>query len=244
MGNIHYFCEGYALKAADSVNWQGTWLVGYNPTDEEADVAVTCYYEEAEPTTFSYKMRPHTSGNRGLHSLPEDQVRPNLRFGCKIVTSVPMIMQVTTGYYGEDDKRDYYTRAMHSVICATRLEKVHYYADGLILNNPGARLKEPEWDFYLNPNDRAANVKLICEFGPADVQEFEFTIPPCRVLAFFKDPVVRNNRVFGGKVISDIPIAVQQTRLIEEEDRKTIRSCYSVMALPAPLTVLDQSQLI
>jgi hypothetical protein len=30
--------------------------------------------------------------------------------------------------------------------------------------------------------------------------------------------------------VSSVPIAVQETRLIEEEDRYTIRACFSVMA--------------
>jgi hypothetical protein len=47
---------------------------------------------------------------------------------------------------------------------------------------------------------------------------------------------VKKNKCFGGKWVSDQPIAVQQTRLIEEEDRWTIRSCFSVMGKPAPLT--------
>jgi len=244
MSNTHYFCDGYCLTEAGSPNWQNTWIVGYNPTDEEAEIRVTCFYENDEPTNFSWKMPAHSSGNRGLHQMPADEVRPNRRFGCEIITSEPMIMQITSGYFGVGDQHDWYTRAMHSVICATRLEKVHYYADGLILDNPGVRLKEPEWDFYLNPGPVSANVKLICEFGKDNAQVFDFKIPPKRLLAFFKDPEVRNNKVFGGKVISDVPIAVQQTRLIEEEDRKTIRSCFSVMAKPAPLTLSDDSQLI
>ena len=43
------------------------------------------------------------------------------------------------------------------------------------------------------------------------------------------------NKIFGAKWVSTIPLAIQQTRLIVEADRRTIRSCFSVMALPGPI---------
>jgi hypothetical protein len=174
----------------------------------------------------------HASGN--LH-MNDRNVLKNKRFGAKIVTSEPMVLQITTGYYGLEDKPDWYTRAMHSVICADTLSKVVYYADGLVLDNPGARLKEPEWDFVLNPNKVPAEVVLHAEYADQTEEQFKFTIGAERLLAFFKDPVVKINKCFGGKYVSSVPVAVQQTRLIEEEDRWTIRSCFSVMGKPAPL---------
>jgi hypothetical protein len=62
------------------------------------------------------------------------------------------------------------------------------------------------------------------------------------LLAVFMDELIVKNKLFGAKYISSVPIAIQQTRLIEEEDRKTIRACFSVMAA-RPLIWQDESEL-
>jgi hypothetical protein len=59
-----------------------------------------------------------------------------------------MVIQITTGYYGVEDKHDWYTRAMHSVICGEQLANVNYYADALVIDQPNQRLKSlsgPSW---------------------------------------------------------------------------------------------------
>jgi hypothetical protein len=43
------------------------------------------------------------------------------------------------------------------------------------------------------------------------------------------------NKIFGARYTSSLPVAIQQTCLIVEEDRQTIRACFSVMAKPGPL---------
>ena len=51
-----------------------------------------------------------------------------------------------------------------------------------------------------------------------------------RLFPLHLDDLVIKNKLFGAKFASNLPIAVQQTRWVLEEDRKTIRSAYSVMA--------------
>ena len=153
------------------------------------------------------------------------------------------MLQITTGYYGVEDKPDWYTRGMHSVICSDRLSTINYYADGLVLDNPGVRLKEPEWAFILNPNEVAADVKLYAHYADGQIVTYDFCVPAERVLPVLMDELVRKNKLFGAKYVSSVPVAVQQTRLIEEEDRMTIRSCYSVMAIPGPLPWQDDVEL-
>jgi hypothetical protein len=170
-------------------------------------------------------------------------VLQNKRFGAKIESSEPMGVQITTGYYGVEDKADWYTRGMHSVICSDRLSRVNYYADALVIDRDGVRLKEPEWAFLLNPNETAAEVTLYAYYGDGKQVTYDFHVAPERVLPVFMDELVRKNRLFGAKYVSTVPIAIQQTRLIEEEDRETIRSCFSVMAIPGPLSWQDESEL-
>jgi hypothetical protein len=213
----------------------------FNPTSRRAALRFTFYYEDADPTTLVHQMPAATGAN--MHLLERDEVLRDKRFGAKIETSEPMVIQITTGYYAVEDRPDWYTRGMHSVICADRLSRVNYYADGLVIDREGVRLKEPEWAFILNPNPIAANVTLHAHYSDGQKIAYRFQVEAERVLPVFMDELVIKNRLFGATYISSIPVAVQQTRLIEEEDRQTIRSCYSVMAIPGPLSWQDDAEL-
>jgi hypothetical protein len=131
---------------------------------------------------------------------------------------------------------------MHSVICADQLATVLYYADALVIDRPDQRLKEPEWAFLLNPNPVPADVRLYAHYGDA-LRTYDFRVPAERLLPVFMDTTVVTNQIFGAKYVSSQPIAIQQTRWIEEEDRKTIRACFSVMAKPGPLPWQDDAEL-
>jgi hypothetical protein len=240
VSRFHYFADGYLLEA-EGPNRQSTWVCIFNPTKREARLKFTFYYEDAEPTTMEYQLSPEAATN--VHLLGCKEVIPDKRFGARIESSEPMVLQITTGYYGVEDKEDWYTRGMHSVICSDRLSKINYYADGLVIDQEGQRLKEPEWAFVLNPNRVAAEVTLHAYYSDGTKVTYDFHVAPERVLPIFMDELVVKNKLFGAKYVSSVPIAVQQTRLIEEEDRKTIRSCYSVMAKPGPLSWQDESEL-
>jgi hypothetical protein len=240
MSRIHYFADGYLLEAEGPVR-QSTWVCMFNPSVRDARLRFTFYYEDAEPTTMLYQV----PAERGLsvHLLDCNEVLRDKRFGAKIESTEPAVIQITTGYYGVEDRHDWYTRAMHSVICGDRLSTVNYYADGLVIDRAGARLKEPEWAFLLNPSKVAADVTLYAYYNDGRKGTYDFRVPAERILPIFMDELVVKNKLFGAKYISSVPIAIQQTRLIEEEDRRTIRACYSVMARPAPLIWQDESEL-
>jgi hypothetical protein len=240
MSRIHYFGDGYLLEAAGP-NRQSTWVCMFNPTKRDANLKFTFYYPDAEPTTMPYQVPAETGTS--VHLLTCKEILQDKRFGAKIETSEPMVLQITTGYYGVDDRHDWYTRAMHSVICGDRLSTINYYADALVIDREGQRLKEPEWAFLLNPNKATAHVTLYANYGNGQKATYHFQVAPERLLPIFMDELVVKNQIFGAKYISDIPIAIQQTRLIVEEDRQTIRACFSVMAKPEPLTWQDESEL-
>ena len=240
MSRVHYFADGYLLEA-EGPNRQSTWVCMFNLSTRESKMKFTFYYEDAEPTTMEHRMLPERGAN--LHLLGCPEVLRDKRFGAKIETSEPMIIQITTGYYGVGDRDDWYTRAMHSVICNDRLSAVNYYADGLVIDRPGVRLKEPEWAFILNPGTMPADVTLSAYYNDGEQISYDFHVAPQRVLPVFMDELVIKNKLFGARYISNVPVAIQQTRLIEEEDRKTIRSCYSVMAIPGPLSWQDDAEL-
>lgn len=240
MSRIHYFADGYLLEDEANPNRQSTWVCMFNPTRRDADVKFTFYYESSEPTVMTKQARALTGSN--LHLLSCREVRQNERFGAKIECSEPMVFQITTGYYGVEDKVDWYTRAMHSVICSDQLSTVNYYADALVIDVEGQRLKEPEWAFLLNPHPVAVEVVLHAYYNDGLKKEYPFKVPAERVLPVFMDELVIKNKIFGARYVSSLPIAIQQTRLIVEEDRQTIRACFSVMAKPAPLLWQDELQ--
>jgi hypothetical protein len=240
MSRIHYFADGYLLEAKGP-NRQSTWVCMFNPSKREARLKFTFYYVDADPTTMERQIPAETGAN--MHLLDCEQVLKDKRFGAKIETSEPMVLQITTGYYGVGDREDWYTRGMHSVICSDRLARINYYADALVIDRKGMRLKEPEWAFILNPNKTVANVTLYAYYADGTKANYDFQVAPERVLPLFMDELVIKNQLFGAKYISSVPVAIQQTRLIEEEDRLTIRSCFSVMAKPAPLIWQDDSEL-
>jgi hypothetical protein len=240
LSRIHYFADGYLLEA-DGTNRQSTWVCMFNPTQRDAELAFTFYYEDAEPTAMCHEVAASKSVN--LHLLGCEQVLRDRRFGAKIESSEPMVIQITTGYYGVADRADWYTRGMHSVICSDHLSTLNYYADGLVIDQPGQRLKEPEWAFILNPNPVAAEVELHTCYSDGGRRTYPLRVAPARVLSVFMDELVDRNRLFGARYVSSVPVAVQQTRLIVEEDRETIRSCYSVMAKPGPLVWQDDEEL-
>lgn len=237
MSTIHYFADGYLLEEETSPNRQSTWVCMFNPTRRDAEMKFTFYYETSEPTTMVRQARALTGSN--LHLLSCKEVRQNERFGCKIECTEPMVIQITTGYYGVEDKADWYTRAMHSVICSDQLSRVNYYADALVIDVPGQRLKEPEWAFLLNPHPEPVDVTLYAYYSDGTQKQYPFRVAAERVLPVFMDELVIKNKIFGAKYISSLPIAIQQTRLIVEEDRQTIRACFSVMAKPGPLLWQD-----
>ena len=240
MSRIHYFADGYLLEAPGP-NCQSAWACMFNPTRREANIKFTFYYEHAEPTTMRYQVAAERGVN--LHLLGCQEVRRDERFGARIESSEPMVLQITTGYYGLEDRADWYTRAMHSVICSDRLATLNYYADALVIDREGQRLKEPEWAFILNPHKTVAEVTLFAYYSDGTQATYDFQVAPERVLPVFMDGLVVKNKLFGAKYVSSVPVAIQQTRLIVEEDRQTIRACFSAMARPGPLCWQDESEL-
>jgi len=111
----------------------------------------------------------------------------------------------------------------------------------LVIDREGMRLKETEWAFILNPNDEVADVVPYAHYSDGRKHEHRFTVRPQRLLPVFMDETVVKNTLFGAKYISSVPVSIQETRLIEEEDRKTIRACFSVMAKIGSLTCQDES---
>lgn len=229
-GKVHYFADGCSLADPASPNRQATWVCIFNPSHKPARLKATFYYEESEPTSLAWEVAAESA--QSINLFERREVLPNQRFGAKIESSEAVVAQVSTGYFGARDKKDWFTRAMHSVICAPGLERVHAYADGLVIDREGLRLREPEWVFLLNPHSETARVHFHACYANGEKKIYALEIAPQRLFPLLLDDLVVKNRLFGARFVSSLPLAIQQTRWVLEEDRKTIRAAFSVMAAP------------
>ena len=157
-GTVHYFADGCSQSDPTRANRQANWVCIFNPAKQAAKLKFTFYYEDRDPTYLDYDIPAECSKSIALYDRRE--VPHNRRFGAKIESSAPVVAQVCTAYYGKGDLKDWFTRAMHSVICADTLARVNLYADGMVIDRQGIRLREAEWAFLLNPNPATAKVNF------------------------------------------------------------------------------------
>jgi hypothetical protein len=233
MSTVNYVADCYELHDEREPNKQSVWICLFNPTKYDANLMVTFYYEEIEPTYTMLKIPSEC--RRNLHTFESKDVIKNKRFGVKILSNVPIIVQSTVGYYGPEDKHDWYTRAMTTTLAATCTSKIWYYADGIVIDRPSQRLKESEILFLLNPSKRDAEVTFTAYYDDQRKDEFKFNVPAERLKMVLLDDLVIKNKSYGAKIVSTEPIVVQETREIWEEDRIVKRAAFSTIALPSPL---------
>jgi len=217
---------------------QSIWVCVFNPTKRDAGITMTLYYEDQDPTQL--KLQVPAQSRRAFHLANYEDVVKNKRFGARILSTEPVVVQPTVGYYGPEDKHDWYTRGMTSTLAATALSKVWYYADGVIIDRPNQRLKESEWAFLLNPNKSDAEVTLTAYYDDQTKGVSRFNLQAERLKAVFLDDVLIKNKGYGARFVSTQPIVVQETREIWEENRIVKRSAFSVVACPWPLQWGDE----
>jgi hypothetical protein len=238
LSTINYIADGYELLKKDSPNMQSVWICLFNPTKHDADLRATFYYEEQEPTQT--KLQVPSECRRTLHTADCKEIVKNKRYGVRILSTEPIVVQSTVGYYEPEDKRDWYTRGMTSTLSAIALSKVWYYADGIIIDQPNQRLKESEWAFVLNPNKKDTTVTFTAYYDDQTSDSFKFTAPTERLKIVFLDDILPKNKSYGARLVSTEPIVVQEVREIWEEDRILKRTAFSVMSFPWPLRWGDE----
>lgn len=233
MSTVNYFADGCELLRKDSPNMQSIWLCMFNPTKRDAGVVMMLYYEDIDPTQLRLTVPAKTK--RNFHLSEYNEVVKDKHYGARILSTEPIVVQPAVGYYGPDDKHDWYTRASYWTIASTALSKVWYFADGVVIDVPDRRLKESEWVFVLKPNKEATQVTLNVYYNDQTEDVFRCNVPAERLKAIFLDDIVTKNKGYGVRIVSGEPIAVQETRRIWEEDRRVTRSAMSTMAFPWPL---------
>jgi len=241
-------------------------LVIFNPTKHDTVVDVTLYYERDEPNLYSFGLRAETS--LAIFDLlnrqpPVIKAHP---WGCKVVSTEPVIMQdlCGSGQSGprlpesarnmkpfpdalgtyEEEFADRITWNMASRMAATQPSKTWYYADGLVRKPPTERsrkLYEPEWAWILNPAKRDSNIELFIYYEDGSKGRHQFTVAANRVKGLEMEKTVIPNKSYGAKFVSTEPIIVSNNRGTFSIDDPVQREVAATMALPSPLKFVEET---
>ncbi len=243
-------------KLVQSINVYDAWMLFYNLSESEtASVTVTFYYADEEPKEFTFTLPAHRQGrlhlaeepdNLGTSNLPPG-CNPRKRFGVKVVSDQPLLVQATVGDRIGDERvtNSMSTFMLHPGPLGDK-EKRWYYVDCVYLVSDKFILEEREWLTILNPNKRAAHCKItfipggdvdvqgqMTHTAPSDVQpvQVSLTVEAERILPSLISDFegVLANQPYAVQVDSDVPITVQGIRHIFERGKYEFSRCWAVL---------------
>ena len=216
------------------------WIVLLNLSRLPALVTATFYFEELAPRSTTLLVPGH--GRRRLmpDALP-DLVPRDTRYGLRVTSTAPIIVQPTRGEYTPGDP---VTEAMASFVAypgplGTR-ETRWAYADGIVLASDEP-LEEREWITILNPDPaRAASLTLVFLLNDGR-RTMPLAVPAARLRSvdLFDLPLVPKNIGFGVVVESDVPVVVEQVRRAYRKGNPTTVSLFACLAQPIGGAALD-----
>jgi len=238
----HYLIDLEYLLDHDAGFGTVSHLIVFNPGARVAQLDITAYFEDREPTTFRLSARPGTSTVWDHRKWPID---PGTRFALKVVSSEPVIAQVTMGWNNAANGGPLPPRpreAATSYLSIRDLATRWYVADGVVINAPRALwFRESEWAIVLNPDDRPAHVDMSL-FYRWLTRSHPIEVPPRRVRAVpMNDLVVRANLHYGVRFASDVPVAVQWRRTVNWYDSPELMAYWSIPAMS--LTPADDARI-
>ena len=215
-----------------------------NPGERDAELKVTLYFENEEPQSFPLTITAKTNAISDYKTWPI-RPKPNSIFSLKIDSSEPIICQSTIGW--NNTANDYAPSALtkspkgiretaKSSMAINQLSQEWYIADGIVIDQPDTHwIRESEWLMVLNPTPQDAQIKLFTYFTK-EVFEESLTIPGNRVKrVYMDDRIKRRNSVYGAKITSSSPIAVQWLRTVNWYDSPELMANWSVPAVAKPL---------
>ena len=240
---MEYDIEDYVTgKPARSFNQLGGVALILN-LDEQKDAGcdLTFFYQDKEPMHYRLVV---PAGRQGLvwfgdqrfGSVPEE-IDFSQRFGLKIVSDTPVIVQSTQG---DARLNDLVTNSMVTQMYypgpLTGKHKEWYYIDSIVISGEGNPLEEREWLSVLNPQKEDAKVKVtfipggtfkfpgaFLEFEQPEHKklEYEFTVKGERLLPvdLNKVPGYKVNRHYAVRLESSCPVTLMGIRRIYERGK-------------------------
>ncbi|NLE44924.1 MAG: hypothetical protein GX620_09410 [Chloroflexi bacterium] len=247
-------------ETVKSRNVFDAWALFLNLSqDGDAEVVTTFYYADEEPKDFTFVLPKGRQGRLHLQDQPDNLGTSNLppgcnpykRFGMRVRSSVPIVVQATVG-----DRFDYerVTNSMATFMFHPgplgQPETNWYYVDCVYLTREGMALEEREWLTILNPNQQPAHCTVtFIPGGDVDVGtglskqaradlapvSYELTVPAERILPtdIADWPEVLANQPYAVRIQSDVPVTVQGIRHIFERGKYDYSRSWAVLdAMP------------
>ncbi len=214
-------------------------LLAFNPHDRDASLRLTFYYADREPTTCEQQAPAGKSTESNYTNWP---VEPNTHFAVMVESDLPIVCQSTIGWNnsGNDYNTQARTHSPHGVrecaksyMAISQLHQEWYLADGLVIDNPNAYVRESEWAILFNPSQTPAEVQLTLYYN--DIVEQQVSIPAQRCCRIRMDDRVRVNKHYGIRISSDQPIAAQWLRTVKWSDDSELMAYWSVPCVAGPL---------
>ncbi|MDI7274338.1 MAG: sensory rhodopsin transducer [Anaerolineae bacterium] len=215
-------------------------LLAFNPGPRDATLAITLYFEDRDPVSFSMSAPAGQSTETNYARWP---LEPGVRFAMKVESTEPVVCQATIGW--NNTLNDYGPSARtkspqgirecaKSYMAITQLASEWYLPDGIVIDMADRiYVRESEWALILNPGDVPARVRLDLHYDT--VVQHEVDVPPRRLRAIYMDDVARRNAHYGVHFVSDQPVAVQWLRTVKWYDRDELMCYWSVPCVPGPL---------
>ena len=226
-------------------------LMVFNPGAREAELTVTAYYENHEPTDFP----PCGSGSDHGDDLADMPIRRGVKFALKVESNEPVICQAGVGWTNTSGRFGWRARtksgarvreAAKSYLALRQLSRHWFYPDGIVMRdgkrqtldellpNPPPHtlwIRESEYALMLNPGDDSVTVTLTLHYGTTSRRQV-VTVPPRRLKRLFMDPIAVPNEHYGVSVRSTHPIAFHWLRMMYWQGTDEPMTFWSVPGLP------------
>ena len=242
-----YYPGGYIYTVGNLPPRDALWshdgwelLFVFNPDDGgEARVQARFYYEDSPPRDAEWRAPPATSILYGLFRPAFDWLTRggNSPFGVRLRADRPVYPHVTRAEY--EPWTTMTPGAMFGVPPyqgPLTDETTWYYADGLVLDNPGEPLVQQEWISILNPGEEAtpASVTFFLPDGPREHQ-LEVGGERLALVRVETLPQVPKGVPYGVRVRAERPVVVQQVRRsLEQGGYPSTRAIFGTLAIPWP----------
>jgi len=249
-----------------STNVFDAWALMLNLSQkQDALITVTFFYEDETPQDYAFVLPAGKQGRLhmqdqtdflGTSNLPPG-CNPYKRFGMRVVSSTPIVVQATVG---DRLSHERVTNSMATFMFHPGplgdLEKQWYYVDCVYITNEKFPLEEREWLTILNPNQAPATCTVtFIPGGDVDLNtnvskprgvgskpvEHKLVVPAERILPTELStlPGVLPNQPYAVRVRSDVPVTVQGIRHIFERGKYEFSRAWAVLDA-RPISIVEE----
>jgi hypothetical protein len=190
-GFVWYFGEGYSSGMVK------TYLYILNPSDRNANIGVTLYYENGEKKTFNIEV---PSMRFEVIDL-KDKTMPEKRFGIKVTSTAPIVVEA-----GDFNKK---FSSGSGGLGSQILGKKWYFAEGYTSDDATEFLN------ILNPSMGISHIKVTFYDAEGKTRSFDDTVPPNSKKMFLINNYVERLKWYSTVVESDIDVAAELTHYDE-----------------------------